>query len=60
MSGTLGRKPIEDANIVDHELPVFGYHAGSNFPSVASVKSLTSMAEVIDGLYRLQGHMYQE
>ncbi len=42
MRGTLGRKPIENANIVDHELPVFGYHAGSSFPSVASVKSPTS------------------
>jgi len=60
MRGTLGRKPIEDANIVDHELPVFGYHAGSNFPSVAPVKGPASMAEIIEGLYRLQGHIYQE
>lgn len=50
--GTLGRKLIEDANIVDHELPVFGYHADLNLPGVASVKGSTSRAEVDEGLYR--------
>jgi len=38
MIGTLGRKPSEDANIVDHELPVFGYHAGFTWTAKALIR----------------------
>ena len=60
MRGTLSGEAIEDANIVDHESPIFGYHAGLNLSSVTSVKGPTSVAEVDEGIYRLQVHVYQE
>jgi len=50
---------IEDANIVNYELPLFGYHAGLNLPSVATVKGSRSMSEVDEGIYRLQVHVNQ-
>ena len=59
MRGPLSGEMIEDANIVNYELPLFGYHAGLNLPSVATVKGSRSMSEVDEGIYRLQVHVNQ-
>jgi len=60
MRGVVGGGSIKQANIIDDKSPIFGYHAGLNLPSVTSVKGSTSMAEVDEGIYWLQVHIYQE